>query len=96
VIATTAVIISAGYLLWAIQRILFNSLDKAENEHVPDLNGRELAVMLPLVAAIIWLGVYPKPVLRRMETAAIRFVDQVSARRSQAQAMADAGRRSAR
>ena len=66
VIATTAVIISAGYLLWAIQRILFNPLDKPENEHVPDLNRRELAIMLPLVAAIVWLGVHRAPVLRRM------------------------------
>jgi len=81
VIASTAVIISAAYLLWAIQRILFNPLDKPENEHIPDLNGRELAVMLPLVAAIIWLGVYPAPVLYRMEGAATRFVNSVTARR---------------
>ncbi|HEV8216594.1 MAG TPA: NADH-quinone oxidoreductase subunit M, partial [Gemmatimonadaceae bacterium] len=80
-IATTAVIISAAYLLWAIQRILFNPLDKAENEHIPDLNRRELAIMIPLVAAIIWLGVYPAPVLRRMQTAAERFVSYVDARR---------------
>jgi NADH-quinone oxidoreductase subunit M len=88
VVATTVVIISAGYLLWAIQRILFNSLDKPENEHVPDLNGRELAVMLPLIACIVWLGVYPKPVLRRMEVAATKFVNQTSARRER-MAMAD-------
>jgi NADH-quinone oxidoreductase subunit M len=81
VIASTAVIISAAYLLWAIQRILFNSLDKPENEHIPDLNRRELAIMIPLVACIIWLGVYPAPVLRRMETAAERFVTTVNARR---------------
>ena len=43
VIATTGVIIAAAYLLWAIQRILFNPLDKPENEHMPDLNRRELA-----------------------------------------------------
>jgi len=80
-IATTVVIISAAYLLWAIQRILFNPLDKAENEHIPDLNRRELAIMIPLVAAIVWLGVYPAPVLRRMQTAAERFVTYVDARR---------------
>ncbi len=91
VIATTAVIISAGYLLWAIQRILFNPLDKPENEHVSDLNGRELAVILPLIACIVWLGVYPKPVLRRMETAATKFVTQVNARRQRLET-ADAGR----
>jgi len=68
--------------LWAIQRILFNPLDKPENEHIPDLNRRELAVLLPLVAAIVWLGVYPAPVLNRMQSAAQRFVTTVDARRT--------------
>jgi NADH-quinone oxidoreductase subunit M len=81
-ISTTAVIISAAYLLWAIQRILFNSLDKPENEHIADLNRRELALMVPIVAAIIWLGVYPAPVLRRMQPAAERFVRLVETRQS--------------
>ena len=76
-IASTAVIIAAAYLLWAIQRILFNALDKPVNEHVPDLNRRELLLLAPLVAASIWLGVYPKPVLDRMQPAAERFVQQV-------------------
>jgi NADH-quinone oxidoreductase subunit M len=76
-IASTAVIIAAAYLLWAIQRILFNALDKPVNAHVPDLNRRELLLLAPLVAAIIWLGVYPKPVLDRMQPAAERFVQQV-------------------
>jgi NADH-quinone oxidoreductase subunit M len=80
VIATTAVIFAAAYLLWAIQRILFNALDKTENEHVADLNPRELTIMVPLVAAIIWLGIYPAPVLRRMETSAERFVNTVQGR----------------
>ena len=80
VIATTSVIIAAGYLLWAIQRILFNPLDKAENEHVSDLNARELLLMAPLVAGIIWLGVYPAPVLRRMQPAAEQFVRTVETR----------------
>ena len=80
VIATTAVIFAAAYLLWAIQRILFNALDKTENEHVADLNPRELTIMVPLVAAIIWLGVYPAPVLRRMQSSAERFVNTVQGR----------------
>jgi len=87
-IATTAVIFAAAYLLWAIQRILFNSLDKPENAHIPDLNGRELVIMAPLVAAIIWLGVYPAPVLQRMEQAAERFVTVVQNRAAQAVASA--------
>ena len=82
VISATVIIFAAAYLLWAIQRILFNPLDKAENEHIPDLNRRELALMMPLIACIIWLGVYPTPVLRRMEVAATHFVQLVESRAS--------------
>jgi NADH-quinone oxidoreductase subunit M len=57
--------------------VLFNPLTKRENEHMPDLNWREIAIAAPIVAAIIWLGVYPAPVLRRMEPAATKFVAQV-------------------
>ena len=76
-ISATGVIFAAAYLLWAIQRILFNKLDKPENERIPDLNRRELAILAPLVAAIIWLGVYPAPVLRRMESEAEALVTRV-------------------
>jgi NADH-quinone oxidoreductase subunit M len=77
IIASTGVIFAAAYLLWAIQRILFNPLDKPDNTHIPDLNRREIVIMAPLVAAIIWLGVYPAPVLRRMEGAAQALVSRV-------------------
>jgi NADH-quinone oxidoreductase subunit M len=77
VISATGVIFAAVYLLWALQRILFNPLDKPENTHIPDLNRRELALLAPLIAVIIWLGVYPAPVLRRMETSAQQLVDRV-------------------
>ena len=55
-IATTGVIFAAAYLLWALQRVIFNSLDDRENEHLTDLSPRELAVMLPLIVGIVWLG----------------------------------------
>src|SRR3954469_12493816 len=77
IVATTGVIFAAIYLLWALQRILFNPLDKPDNSHIPDLNRRELALLLPLVAAIIWLGVYPAPVLRRMEGSARVLINRV-------------------
>ncbi len=78
-IAATGVIFAAAYLLWAIQRILFNPLDKKENEHIPDLNWREIGLLVPFIVVIIWLGVYPAPVLRRMETSAQMMIDHVNA-----------------
>ena len=92
-ISTTVVILAAAYMLWAIQRILFNPLDKAENEHIPDLNRRELLLMAPLVAAMLWLGVYPAPVLRRMQPAAEQFVRTVERRAATATATATASER---
>jgi NADH-quinone oxidoreductase subunit M len=74
VIATTGVIFAAAYLLWALQRMIFNRLDKPENERLSDLGGRELALLTPLLIGIVWLGLYPAPVLKRMEAASRRYV----------------------
>src|SRR3954468_6076681 len=76
-VATTGVIFAAAYLLWALQRIIYNRLDHAENESLTDLTPRELAVMAPLLAGILWLGLYPGPVLRRMEPASQHYLQLV-------------------
>ena len=76
--ATTGVIFAACYLLWAIQRILFNKLDKPENALLTDLNRREVLMVGVLAAAILWIGIYPAPVLQRMERSAQNFVQVVT------------------
>ncbi|MEO8200490.1 MAG: NADH-quinone oxidoreductase subunit M [Gemmatimonadota bacterium] len=76
-LATTGVIFAAAYLLWALQRIIFNPLDKDENRGLKDLSLREMAVLLPLILGIVWMGLYPKPVLKRMEPSAQQFIDLV-------------------
>ncbi len=76
-IATIGVILAAAYLLWAIQRIIYNPLDKKENRSLTDLNWREIGLLAPLIFVIVWMGVYPKPVLQRMEASVDRFVEQV-------------------
>ena len=73
-IATTGVIFAAAYLLWALQRIIYHKLDKPENEKLTDLTPRELAVLVPLLAGIVWMGLYPAPVLARMEPAAREYL----------------------
>ena len=76
-IATTGVIVAAAYMLTALQRVIFNPLDKHENEKLTDLTPRELLVLVPLLACIVWIGVYPKPFLQRMEPAARQLIQQV-------------------
>jgi NADH-quinone oxidoreductase subunit M len=68
--AATGVIFAAYYMLPMVQKVAFNALSKPANRLIPDLNGRELAVLLPLVALILWIGFYPRPFLDRMESSA--------------------------
>ncbi|HZI21166.1 MAG TPA: NADH-quinone oxidoreductase subunit M [Gemmatimonadales bacterium] len=76
-IAATGVIIAAMYLLPALQRVIYNPLDKPANEKLPDLSLREITVLVPLIACILWIGVYPQPILRRIEPASRQFVQTV-------------------
>ena len=82
-ISALGVILAAAYLLWALQRILYNPLDKPENSHLTDLNWREIGLLAPLIFMILWMGVYPKPVLTRMEASVGKFVQQVETRAAQ-------------
>ncbi len=76
-LATSGVIFAAAYLLWAIQRILFQPVTHPENERLTDLNVREMVIMAALVIPILWIGIYPKPILDRMERSAAQFISDV-------------------
>jgi NADH-quinone oxidoreductase subunit M len=62
VFAATALVLSALYILWAYQRMMTGPV-KDGNEELGDLLPRELVVVTPLIALLLVLGVYPKPVL---------------------------------
>jgi NADH-quinone oxidoreductase subunit M len=78
VVAASGVILAALYLLWAYQRV-FHGEPNEENAATPDLSWTEGLVMAPLLAAIVFLGVYPKPMLERIEPAVDRLVEHVEA-----------------
>lgn len=78
VVAAAGVIIAALYLLWAFQRVFHGEPD-ADNESFPDLRWSERLVMVPLLALIVFLGVYPKPMLDRIEPSVNRVLDRMEA-----------------
>ena len=84
VVAATGVILAAVYLLWAYQRVFHGEPDE-ENAATPDLSWREGLVLAPLLAAIVFLGVYPRPVLERIEPAVDRLLDHVEDRSGEEQ-----------
>jgi NADH-quinone oxidoreductase subunit M len=61
--AVSGVVLGAAYLLWLYQRVFWGKVTHEENKHLVDLNGREIATLVPLVVLCFWIGVYPKPFL---------------------------------
>lgn len=75
-IATAGVILAALYLLWAYQRV-FHGPAKGDNANIDDLRLREGLVLAPLLFLIVFMGVYPKPVIERMEPAVDALVAHI-------------------
>jgi NADH-quinone oxidoreductase subunit M len=76
VVATTGVVLGAVYLLWAYQRV-FHGPAQAINQGVRDMSWAERAAVAPLLAGIIFIGVYPQPVLSRIEPAVDHLVAHI-------------------
>ena len=74
--AATGIVLGAAYMLWLYQRTMFGTVDNPKNENLPDLNLREWATFTPLLILAVWIGLYPKPFLDRLDTS----VDRVMAR----------------
>ncbi|MBF6210551.1 NADH-quinone oxidoreductase subunit M [Nocardia puris] len=62
IVATAALVLAAVYVLWLYQRMMTGPVKKG-SEHIYDLVPREMVVVAPLIAALLFFGVYPKPVL---------------------------------
>jgi hypothetical protein len=53
-------------------------VDNPKNEKLMDLNGREFATFAPLIVLAVWMGLYPKPFLDRLDTSVARVIARVS------------------
>ncbi|HXA49589.1 MAG TPA: proton-conducting transporter membrane subunit, partial [Candidatus Acidoferrum sp.] len=61
--ASIGVILSACYMLWMYQRVFYGEAGEEVQHHMPDLNVREWAVVVPLIAMMVWMGVYSQSFL---------------------------------
>ena len=80
VFAATGVILAAVYMLWMFQRVMFGEVTNPKNEGLSDMTKREVAVLLPVVILIIWIGVYPKPFLKPMEATVNSLIERIEQR----------------
>jgi NADH-quinone oxidoreductase subunit M len=71
------VILSAVYMLWMVQRVMWGEVTRDENRSLRDLNGREWAAIGPLLILIVWMGVYSNHFLRPMDHAVTSLMQRI-------------------
>ena len=79
VVSAVGVILAAVYLLWAFQRV-FTGDPTGENATIADMDRRELATVVPLLVLSLVLGVYPQPLLDRVEPSVRALIEHVESR----------------
>ena len=76
-IATLGVVFAAYYMLPMVQRVLFNEIENPENRKLPDLSRRELALLVPMCALMLWIGFQPAPVLDRVQPSVHELLERL-------------------
>jgi NADH-quinone oxidoreductase subunit M len=74
--AALGVILSACYMLWMVQRVFYGETSEDVEHHVRDLSAREWAVIVPLIAMMVWMGVYSQSFLPAVGKATARVLEQ--------------------
>jgi len=74
--AALGVILSACYMLWMYQRVFFGAVGEEVKHHVPDLNLREWVCVVPLIAMMVWMGIYTQTFLAPVSEATATIINQ--------------------
>ena len=76
--AASGVVLGAAYMLYLYQRTMFGKIENPKNERLADLSNREFATFAPLILLAVWIGLYPKPFLERLDKSVEHIVNRVS------------------
>ena len=91
-LATTGIVLGAAYMLYLYRRVIFGELTKEDLKTMTDLSRREIAVFAPLVAATLWMGIWPEPFLDVMHASVANLIDNYEVALRAADAVTVAGR----
>ena len=76
--AASGIVLGAAYMLNLYQKTMFGKIENPKNERLLDLSHREFATFAPLLVLAVWMGLYPAPFLRRIETSVDHVIARVS------------------
>ncbi len=78
-LAATALFLGPAYMLYLYRRVIFGTITRADLRGMLDLSPREKAVFAPLLALVLWMGIYPSSFLRPIQASVDHLVQQVTA-----------------
>jgi NADH-quinone oxidoreductase subunit M len=87
-LAAVGVILGAAYMLWLYRRVIFGELTKESLKSILDLDKREVAIFVPLVIVVLWMGIYPSSFLDAISASAQNLADNYAAALKAAEAPA--------
>ena len=76
-LAMVGIVLAAAYMLWMLQRVTLGEPNTKAASLLPDLSYRELATVIPLAVLVLWIGVYPGPLMEMMDASVTHLVNQV-------------------
>jgi NADH-quinone oxidoreductase subunit M len=76
-LATSGMILGAAYMLFLYRRIIFGTITREDVRAMLDLDWREVTVFAPMIAIVLWMGVYPSSFLRPMQPSVANLVERV-------------------
>ncbi|WP_164156367.1 NADH-quinone oxidoreductase subunit M [Sandarakinorhabdus rubra] len=79
-VLTTGIILGAAYMLWLYARVAYGKAAGEDTRAMPDLSLREVAILAPIVAATLWMGIYPKSFMAPMQPAIAEVVARLEGR----------------
>jgi NADH-quinone oxidoreductase subunit M len=76
-LAATTLVFGAAYTLWMVKRVYFGDVANADVKALNDINSREFTMLALLAAAVLWMGVYPKPFTDVMHQSVTQLIQHV-------------------
>lgn len=76
--AATGVVLGAAYMLYLYKRVVFGELVKSDVKAMKDVDGREVAIFLPMIALVFWMGIYPSSFTSPMAPALAKVLERVA------------------
>jgi NADH-quinone oxidoreductase subunit M len=71
------IVLAAAYMLWMLQRVVLGQPKNPTISQLTDLNVRELVTLVPFAILILWIGLYPGPLMEMMDASVTHLVQQM-------------------